>query len=180
MREKVIDYIALEKRGWKIIFFLMPLAGLALLWLGWQRTRAESARANWPRVAAIITEARVTQADGSACHAAALHYRYFQNETKYESDRVGWRTGDYCFTERARADDFIASHPVSSEVSARFNPDRPEESYLFDPADRTGISLLVGGGLLLALFILTEIHHHTRHEEEDIDLHLEDAPAVKS
>ena len=180
MREKVIDYIALEDRGWKIIFFLMPVAGLALLWLGWQRTRAESARENWPRVSGIVTAAQVTQPAGGNCFAATLHYRYFQNDSKYEADRVGWRTSDYCFEAHARAADFIAAHPESSEVSVHFNPDHPEESYLFAQPDPTGISMLAAGGLLLALFILTEIHHHTRHEEEDIDLHLEDAPAAKA
>jgi len=175
MREKVIDYIALEERGWKIIFFLMPVAGLALLWFGWQRTRADNARENWPTIAAIVTESRVEKAP-EGCFAARLHYRYFLNDTKYESDRVGLRLGDYCFAAQRDADDLIAAHPVASEVKARVNQDRPEESYLYSQPDRTGISLLAGGGLLLALFILTEIHHHTRHDEEDIDLHLEDAP----
>lgn len=180
MREKVIDYIAIEERGWKIIFFLMPVAGLALLWLGWQRTRSERAHDDWPAVAAIVTEARVAQAAGGGCYTAAVHYRYIQNDLKYESDRVGWRDADYCFDTRARAEDFIAAHPVSSEVSARFNPERPGESFLFAPPDRSGIAMLAAGGLLLALFILTEIHHHTRHDEEDIDLHLEDAPVIKA
>lgn len=178
MKKMVIDYVALEERGWKIGFFLLPVVGLALIGWGWLDGRQAGKHRDWPKVDAVVLEARVDELkDGDRIrYAPKIQYRYFMDDRKFESGRLLPDGTAVAFESRVRADEIVSAHAVGANVKARIDPSDSSRSFLFDPPSG-GIVRFVIGGVLLLLFVLTEIHHHTRHDEPDTDLHLEDAPA---
>ncbi len=180
MKKMVLDYVALEERGWKVAFFLLPAAGVALIALGWMRAKATAAREGWPQVSAVVIESRVDELkDGGASrYAPHIAYRYFLDDKKHEGSRLGSDAAQFRFTSKARAEELALAHPVAKEIKVRVNPDNPDDSQLFDAADHGG-GLRIGIGVaLLAIFIMTEIYWHTGHEAPDTDFHIGDIPAT--
>jgi hypothetical protein len=182
MRDMIADKMELEERGWKVVFFLLPVIGLALLVWGGTLWRRAAAREAWPVTPGTVIASKVEKIEvgGKTRYEARVSFRYSVDKIEYVSDRLWLNPELNRFDTEAKAQRVTLNLPVNSPLTVHFDPDHPDSGVINLGSIQNLTLPLALGAVLIIFFLLTEIHHHVTKDPEDQSLHLEDdAPPAK-
>ena len=116
--------------------------------------RARSA-AQWPETKGLVTASRVGDSYasyGAVWHAPRVTYRYEVAGVPFEGDLI--QTARLVFSSESDAAAFSARYPVSSEVTVRYDPRKPESAVLDLGRDGARHEIVVGLCALAAPVVL--------------------------
>lgn len=180
MRDMIADKMELEERGWKVVFFLLPVVGLGLVIWGGRSWRHAQAREHWPVVPGTVTASKVDKVEiaGKTYYEARVSFRYSVDKFEVVSDRLWLRPEDGRTANEAEAKTTTFNLAVGHPVMVHYDPKFPDQGVV-NLTTRENYTLPIGlGSLLIIIFLLTEIHHHITKDPVDQSLHLDDEPAA--
>lgn len=180
MRDMIAEKMELQERGWKVIFFLLPVIGLAMVIWGSRQWGLAAAPHKWPRVPGKVTASKVEKIvqDGKTLYEPRISFRYTATNIDFVSDRLWLNPEDGRTPSEEEARTTTLNLAVGDPVIVHYDPEQPDQGVV-NIISRENFALPLGlGSLLIIMFLLTEIHHHVTKDPEDQALHLDDDPAA--
>ncbi len=180
MRDMIAEKMELEERGWKVIFFLLPVIGLILVIWGGHQWRLAAAREKWPVTPGTVIASKVEKIEegGRTRYEARVSFRYQVDKIDFVSDRLWLQPELGRFGSEAEAHGVTLNLPVNSPLTVHYDPQKPDLGVINLGSIQNLALPLALGGVLIIMFLLTEIHHHVTKDPEDQALHLDDDPVA--
>ena len=124
------------------------VAGLAMIGYSFYQRNRLRASESWVAIPATIAKAEVltSATTDSTDYRLRVVYEYVANGVPYTGKRIGFGPRTYVRKKRAQAE--LERYPVSSTVTAYFNPENPGEAVLVREAPSKALYLVMGIGLL--------------------------------
>ncbi len=113
------------------LMLVAALGGLPFTWgIAYSFYAQNKQQRNWPQVEGKVIRSGLTERTRNInkVYQLDVHYEYWVNGRRYESDSVDGMTTYY--SSKSRAQSKADEYPVGRAVTALVNPDRPEEAFL--------------------------------------------------